>query len=140
MPKTPLLVVTAVSPFGNERTTTISPGDIVRSVNGQNVSTIAEFREHFEPTRAASRCGSRGTSLLQGSSPLLWSMETESGKEIVLDWEHAKKIQETAVANGEFPLTQAVKQALGSTKKIGLSFSERDTIEAPEEVIPIEMR
>jgi hypothetical protein len=139
-PKNPMLVVTGVSPFGTDKST-ITPGEIVQSVNGQNVTTLAEFRKAFQPTRASSRCGGGGVSLLQGASKF-WSLETDTGKEVIVDFEHAKTIQEKAINNGELPLTEAVKAALGSTMKIGLSFSEKETKETIDssEVLPIEMR
>jgi hypothetical protein len=137
-PTKPILVVTGVSTFGTqEHTHSITPGEVVKFVNGQNVSTIAEFREAFKPTHA-STCG-KESSLLQEVDPL-WTLETESGKEYVIPYKHALKIQEAAISSGQFPLTEAVKQALGSTKSIGISFSEGSTPTEKPEVLPIEMR
>merc|ERR1719197_1735969 len=137
-PTNPLLVVTGVSTFGmGEYPHTISPGEIVMSVNGQNVSTIAEFRKQFKPT-GAGVCGS-GSSLLQ-EVDALWTLETESGKEYVIPYKQALKIQEAAISQGQFPLTEAVKQALGSKQSIGMSFSEGSSPMEQPEVLPIEMR
>merc|ERR1719240_132427 len=123
-PANPLLVVTGVSVFGTkEHPHTIAPGDVVASVNGQKVSTIAEFRSAFKPTGVAT-CGDKEASLLQGAEPL-WSLET----------------QKAAIAAGNFPLTEAVKAALGTKQNIGISFSEgTDTSQEKPEVVPIEMR
>merc|ERR1719183_1468193 len=53
-PTKPILVVTGVSTFGTqEHTHSITPGEVVKFVNGHNVSTIAEFREAFKPTHAS---------------------------------------------------------------------------------------
>jgi S1-C subfamily serine protease len=137
-PTKPILIVTGVSTFGTaEHPHTITPGDIVLSLNGHNVSTIAEFRERFKPGSSAV-CGD-GASLLQDTEPL-WSLETESGKEYVIPYKKALKIQEAAIAAGQFPLTEAVKTALGSKKNIGISFSEGAATETKPEVLPIEMR
>jgi len=139
-PANPLLVVTGVSVFGTkEHPHTIAPGDVVASVNGQKVSTIAEFRSAFKPTGVAT-CGDKEASLLQGAEPL-WSLETESGKEYVVPYKQALETQKAAIAAGNFPLTEAVKAALGTKQNIGISFSEgTDTSQEKPEVVPIEMR
>merc|ERR1719247_2782670 len=103
-----------------------------------NVSTIAEFREAFKPTSAGIACN-KGSSLLQ-EVEALWTLETESGKEYVIPYKQALKIQETAISAGQFPLTEAVKQALGSKQSIGISFSDGSTPTEKPEVLPIEMR
>jgi S1-C subfamily serine protease len=139
-PANPLLVVTGVSVFGTkEHPHTIAPGDVVASVNGQKVSTIAEFRSAFKPTGVAT-CGDKEASLLQGAEPL-WSLETESGKEYVVPYKQALETQKAAIAAGNFPLTEAVKAALGTKQNIGISFSEgTDASQEKPEVVPIEMR
>merc|ERR1719321_1745639 len=138
-PKNPLLVVTGVSTFGiGEHPHSISPGDIVTLVNGHNVSTIAEFRARFKPT-GAGVCGGKGSSLLEEVEHL-WSLETESGKEYVIPFKKALQTQEAAINAGQFPLTEAVKTALGSKQSIGISFSEKAGAPAAQEVLPIEMR
>jgi hypothetical protein len=138
-PTKPLLVITGVSTFGTaDHSHTIQPGDIVAAVNGKNVSTIADFREAFKPSTATT-CGQEESSLLQEVEPL-WTLETESGKEYVIPYKQALKIQEAAIGSGQFPLTEAVKKALGTKQSIGISFSENTLPAEKPEVLPIEMR
>jgi len=164
------LVITSVSHFGTETPQGISPGDIISKVNGQNVTTMEQFRKAFQPSNkavcqqgsvqqlSARRSGNTfmyddGTidSLRTESSMaelprtdalVTWSLETKTGKEYVVYYHEALTTHTRYIENGEVPMTLAVKGALGSEQALGLSFSEGNVL-APEvmpAVLPIEER
>jgi S1-C subfamily serine protease len=106
--KKPMLVVTGVAKV-KERTGSLQVGDILASVNGHAVSTLQDFRDHFEPT------GSNGE--WEGedqckSGEHMWTLETTTGKELAEDWHEALKYQREAIMRGDKPLSIAVKKAL----------------------------
>jgi len=106
--ETPRLVVTAVSKI-NDQTGTINVGDIVHTVNGKKATTMDEFRAAFQPTGHEADDADAGTCSTAGG---MWTLETESGKELAEDYKTAMKEQRAAVMKGEKPLTPAVQKAM----------------------------
>jgi hypothetical protein len=155
------LVITSVSHFGNETPQGISPGDIIAKVNGQNATTMEQFRKSFQPSHKgvcqakqgavqqlsarrshnmfmyddgtvdSLRTESSMVELPKADALVTWSLETKTGKEYVVYYREALRTHERYVENGEVPMTLAVKEALGSEQALGLSFSEGTAL-APE--------
>lgn len=103
-PAQPLLVITDVglSAGSGDMLKGLKPGDIVETVNGRNVSTLADLRRSFAP--AGETC-SKG-------EPDEWSLETRAGKETTFTFSAALERQRALVADGQKPLTPAVRAAL----------------------------
>jgi len=111
--KKPALVVTEVSRITN-REATVQVGDILESVNGQPVSTLEEFRSHFEPAEPQAGSGKLFGIFAEtcNTEHKMWTIETTTGKELAEDWNEALKAQKHAIEKGQKPMTKAVKMAL----------------------------
>jgi len=143
--KKPALVVTEVSKTATQGAT-LQVGDIVEKVNGHKVSTLEEFRKHFEPVESQAK-GSSG--LFGGifaqtcnNGNKMWTIETTTGKELAEDWEDALKHQRKAIQKGDKPATKAVTAALKKNHGQAPSMMELKKPARPEPLAarPIEER
>jgi S1-C subfamily serine protease len=136
------LVITEVSRLATG-TATVQVGDILDNVNGHKVSTLAEFRQHFEPQDPPAK----GSGLFGifaetcNTETKMWTIETTTGKELAEDWQEALKHQRKSIENGEKPGTAAVLKALKTSHKKAPSMVEtKEKPRTPLVARPIEER
>jgi len=103
----PRLLITHVEPE-TYASHLISPGMLVESINGANVSTLSDFREHFEPSGKA------------------WTLETDQGVLVSVPFHDAlakQLVQGSTLDEMSYLLTPAVKKA----QRLGSSGNTSDT-------------
>lgn len=95
----PRLVINYVQ-SGSYPESIFAPGSAIAKLNGVPVHTLEEFREHFEPKNGSDE----------------WSLETDMGAIIVLDFNETlrQQLQSAVMTHSPFLLTRAVVKAAKS--------------------------
>jgi len=101
-PKEMQLIVTDID-VTDEAVASVRPGDIVSTVNGKKVNTLADYRAAFQPSGERNSC--------QKDGPSHWELQTTAGGEAIQDFDGALKRQFEKARSEGYPISKAVKEA-----------------------------
>mmetsp|Transcript_74182 Transcript_74182/g.197823 ORF Transcript_74182/g.197823 Transcript_74182/m.197823 type:complete len:588 (+) Transcript_74182:110-1873(+) len=146
--ESPRLIVNYVRP-GSYAADFLTVGACVTKVNGNAVSTLADFQNFFTPNTTDAGSGksflaTSETAELQGLSKAVWTMETDLGKLYATMFKDTLNAQVAAAKIMPWVLTPAVKKAVANLQKKGLHLLEQHALpvddavaSGPEEVASV---